>query len=288
MFSKSKKPNLRLGGFTLIELLVVIAIIAILAAILLPALAKAKFRSLVVNCGSNYRQWATMSNVYATDDSQGCMPSFICHNAGGNPTDVATNFISNLIPYGMTMPMYFCPVRPGDMDVANAQFYAVAHRPMLTINDLNYWFSTTGQYGRSVNGGYSKLIHLWWVPRPTTLSGYGPPVPIPGQSTAGSLFPWPGYPAGNAPVSSVPWPLKTSDTCASQQPIISDYTECGGTVDITQIPPPATGKLGYAHFYNGSLQSVNVGFADGHVDLHIRIAMAWQFTGNNGQNTYYY
>jgi prepilin-type N-terminal cleavage/methylation domain-containing protein/prepilin-type processing-associated H-X9-DG protein len=287
MFSKSKKPNLRPGGFTLIELLVVIAIIAILAAILLPALAKAKFRSLVVNCGSNYRQWATMSNVYATDDAQGCMPSFICNMAGGNPTDVATNFISNLIPYGMTMTMYFCPVRPGDMDVANSRFFTMAHRPMLTIADLNYWFSSKSP-GRSVNGGYSKLIHLWWVPRPTTLRGYGPDVTIPGQSTPGSLFPWPGYPAGNAPVSAVPWPQKTSDTSASQQPIISDYTECGTAVDITQIPPPVTGQLGYAHFYNGSLQSVNVGFADGHVDLHIRIAMAWQFTGNNGNNTYYY
>jgi prepilin-type processing-associated H-X9-DG protein len=43
---------------------------------------------------------------------------------------------------------------------------------------------------------------------------------------------------------------------------------------------PQAGQLGFAHFYNGSLQSVNVGFADGHVDTHTRKAMAWQFTGN--------
>jgi prepilin-type N-terminal cleavage/methylation domain-containing protein/prepilin-type processing-associated H-X9-DG protein len=273
-------------AFTLIELLVVLAMVTLLAMTLLPALAKAKYPSMVSNCAANFRQWVEMANVYASDDAQGSMPSFPVLDSGGNPTDVATNFIFNLIPYGMTMTMNFCPVRPQDWDVANAQFHAVMHRYMQNIADLNYWFSAVGL--RSVNGGYSKLIHLWWVPRPTTLSGYGLPVPIPGHPTPGSLFPWPGYPVGNAPAGALPWPLKTSDASVSKQPIISDYTECGSTVDINQIPPPVTGKLGYAHFYNGSLQSVNVGYADGHVDLHIRAAMAWQYTGNNGNNTYYY
>ena len=83
IFAAGSAGRPRKKAFTLIELLVVIAIIAILASLLLPALAFAKFRAKCINCTSQSHEWCTVVNVYAGDQPNGRLPSFGWGNGGG-------------------------------------------------------------------------------------------------------------------------------------------------------------------------------------------------------------
>ena len=81
-------------GFTLIELLVVISIIALLVAILLPALGKARLTALVLQCLSQERQMALATMYYANDDATYSLPhnSVISHGgASSNGTETIRN-----------------------------------------------------------------------------------------------------------------------------------------------------------------------------------------------------
>ena len=99
-----KFPKLARTGFTLIELLVVIAVIAILAAMILPALAHAKQKGRQAACVNNSRQQTLAVFMYA-DDNGDILPPVAFNDANDNEVD----WPDLLDPYLKNPKIHLCP-----------------------------------------------------------------------------------------------------------------------------------------------------------------------------------
>jgi prepilin-type N-terminal cleavage/methylation domain-containing protein/prepilin-type processing-associated H-X9-DG protein len=158
------------NAFTLIELLVVIAIIAILAAMLLPALAKSKEKALTIACINNLKQMTTCLLMYTHESGDVLPPNNSVYDVStGQPipganlsetwcpgnarADLNTDNIKKgyLFPYNTSTDIYRCPADKSPV-------VPLSGPPVKIPRSRSYNLS------QAINGLGGQQSAIWWIP----------------------------------------------------------------------------------------------------------------------------
>jgi prepilin-type N-terminal cleavage/methylation domain-containing protein len=232
------EPKTKLHGFTLIELLVVIAIIAILAAMLLPALAKAKQTAYKAQCTSNLKQWGVAVTMY-----EGDFGDFFPDDSGtvaGQPNTPTHN------DPGWVSPLFDTTFYPSYLYKNTTGTAATGLRKQ---NDVLYCPTDTWHRDHEAsNTGETNLIGYHWLPNRASNSAFL--IPYDNWYTRAK----PGKQYRNAPVMADS--IETYGNGPGPSPWIINFT---GTFNYNGPGSSHAGK-------NGVPTGGNFLYEDGHVD----------------------
>lgn len=217
--------------------------------------------------------------------------AFIAQGGGANPWDVSTNFVPAIARYGLTVPMWFCPVRMLETAAQYAAAKTSLGHDITSVDDLNTYLQYFGTGADLV-----IMNHNLWVRRTYVQSQ------VFGGPTQGRTVPDPASTTLNTDPAIYGWPAKTADQAAAHVPFISDacFSGYGTTGDVNPDNINISGannsanliaaKKSSGHVFGGSVSSisVNLAFPDGHVESHKRTSIRGVYLNSSQPAGWFY